>query len=680
MDSPQSQTSEARNRAGLEQGPLISELFSQAKKLLALKPRVENRQWRKNGLASHLLGLLSSGDRSSGSFGVLGAQNQGPVDPRVLELLLPLSVDDYKGNLVGTSSRDVKKKQAPPLTEITPSLMESSSPAHFQESAMDTRRRPSSTIGTDNSDALTFKAGSGIKKEPSESISNVQVYSSQSPPREIITNKQSVPTTPASHNNESRPVSNLTSSLMKEREHKPKEEPKEEPKDESKDKPTECKNCHTMKTPLWRKDPSGNTLCNACGLFLKLHGTMRPLSLKTDVIKKRCSRRASSAARNVPAAIPTGSSFPNRTALTLEFGRYRDEGIPINRSNLYIAPAGSYGALFTGERPKNVLILPKPSGSAPGSAAGSVPGLYVNLVGSNIQLQFSKPLSPYLTTLQFKRKKSDINISEMLDGLDRRVPLLLSMSSSFTNNNYGTNISTSSTTPIAKRGFQASSLNRRTSYTNLHRKLSYVGTPNGFSATPTQPLTPANATPGNTGFTNLSSLSGLVPLAANAIRHNVSTPVMGFSSNTYFENHGNNSQSQHAPSETHLPSSYHNTLSSRQLFIVPSDVTPFNFNHDNPSTLNSPDKTGDTMADEDFFRTYTSLHAEEEDKMALDDDNIVPMDTDMANVGSRYEIKPKPAPARSSLTHGLKGANGSNEIMQKDGQTYGDLDWLKFDI
>ncbi|PVH16653.1 uncharacterized protein CXQ87_004949 [Candidozyma duobushaemuli] len=28
-------------------------------------------------------------------------------------------------------------------------------------------------------------------------------------------------------------------------------------------------------------------LCNACGLFLKLHGTVRPLSLKTDVIKKR---------------------------------------------------------------------------------------------------------------------------------------------------------------------------------------------------------------------------------------------------------------------------------------------------------------------------------------------------------------------------------------------------------
>ena len=48
-----------------------------------------------------------------------------------------------------------------------------------------------------------------------------------------------------------------------------------------------CSNCHTKTTPLWRRNPQGQPLCNACGLFLKLHGTVRPLSLKTDVIKKR---------------------------------------------------------------------------------------------------------------------------------------------------------------------------------------------------------------------------------------------------------------------------------------------------------------------------------------------------------------------------------------------------------
>ncbi|KAI4197167.1 MAG: hypothetical protein LQ350_006111 [Teloschistes chrysophthalmus] len=48
-----------------------------------------------------------------------------------------------------------------------------------------------------------------------------------------------------------------------------------------------CQNCSTATTPLWRRDEYGSVLCNACGLFLKLHGTSRPISLKTDVIKSR---------------------------------------------------------------------------------------------------------------------------------------------------------------------------------------------------------------------------------------------------------------------------------------------------------------------------------------------------------------------------------------------------------
>lgn len=59
-----------------------------------------------------------------------------------------------------------------------------------------------------------------------------------------------------------------------------------------------CSNCGTGTTPLWRKDANGNSLCNACGLFLKLHGVMRPLSLKTDVIKKRQRNKKTSTANN----------------------------------------------------------------------------------------------------------------------------------------------------------------------------------------------------------------------------------------------------------------------------------------------------------------------------------------------------------------------------------------------
>lgn len=34
--------------------------------------------------------------------------------------------------------------------------------------------------------------------------------------------------------------------------------------------------CFTQTTPLWRRKPEGHPLCNACGLFLKLHGVVRP--------------------------------------------------------------------------------------------------------------------------------------------------------------------------------------------------------------------------------------------------------------------------------------------------------------------------------------------------------------------------------------------------------------------
>ncbi|EJD02780.1 glucocorticoid receptor-like protein [Fomitiporia mediterranea MF3/22] len=67
--------------------------------------------------------------------------------------------------------------------------------------------------------------------------------------------------------------------------------------------PTVCTNCQTRNTPLWRRDPEGQPLCNACGLFYKLHGVTRPLSLKTDVIKKR--NRASGAVNATRKSAPS---------------------------------------------------------------------------------------------------------------------------------------------------------------------------------------------------------------------------------------------------------------------------------------------------------------------------------------------------------------------------------------
>lgn len=39
--------------------------------------------------------------------------------------------------------------------------------------------------------------------------------------------------------------------------------------------PTICTNCQTTETPLWRRGCSGECLCNACGLYLKQHNRYR---------------------------------------------------------------------------------------------------------------------------------------------------------------------------------------------------------------------------------------------------------------------------------------------------------------------------------------------------------------------------------------------------------------------
>ncbi|RZB40115.1 transcription factor GATA-5-like, partial [Asbolus verrucosus] len=48
-----------------------------------------------------------------------------------------------------------------------------------------------------------------------------------------------------------------------------------------------CTNCHTSTTSLWRRNTVGEPVCNACGLYFKLHGVNRPLAMKKDSIQTR---------------------------------------------------------------------------------------------------------------------------------------------------------------------------------------------------------------------------------------------------------------------------------------------------------------------------------------------------------------------------------------------------------
>ncbi|XP_022656351.1 transcription factor GATA-4-like [Varroa jacobsoni] len=48
-----------------------------------------------------------------------------------------------------------------------------------------------------------------------------------------------------------------------------------------------CHNCNTTTTTLWRRNNEGFPVCNACGLYYKLHNTNRPLALKKKDIQTR---------------------------------------------------------------------------------------------------------------------------------------------------------------------------------------------------------------------------------------------------------------------------------------------------------------------------------------------------------------------------------------------------------
>ncbi len=65
-----------------------------------------------------------------------------------------------------------------------------------------------------------------------------------------------------------------------------------------------CWNCSTTVTPLWRRDNVGHTICNACGLYYKLHGAHRPIVMKKPTIKRR---------RRVASPLP--DSMPPRIVL-----------------------------------------------------------------------------------------------------------------------------------------------------------------------------------------------------------------------------------------------------------------------------------------------------------------------------------------------------------------------------
>ncbi|XP_041470087.1 transcription factor GATA-3-like isoform X2 [Lytechinus variegatus] len=74
-----------------------------------------------------------------------------------------------------------------------------------------------------------------------------------------------------------------------------------------------CANCHTSTTTLWRRNKDGEPVCNACGLYFKLHGVNRPLAMKKDGIqtRKRKPKNPNKGSQQNNARNGGGQSSPN---------------------------------------------------------------------------------------------------------------------------------------------------------------------------------------------------------------------------------------------------------------------------------------------------------------------------------------------------------------------------------
>ena len=101
------------SRNDFETAPSIVQLFQSAKKLLALQPRVENRNLRKEN--SRMQKNLMSSE-------LYGNNN------RVLELLSPLSIDEIKSSPPYAPKQPKNYQQNNGITEITPASVNDSPP------------------------------------------------------------------------------------------------------------------------------------------------------------------------------------------------------------------------------------------------------------------------------------------------------------------------------------------------------------------------------------------------------------------------------------------------------------------------------------------------------------------------------------------------------------------------
>ncbi|XP_058796252.1 putative uncharacterized protein DDB_G0279653 isoform X2 [Phymastichus coffea] len=73
-----------------------------------------------------------------------------------------------------------------------------------------------------------------------------------------------------------------------------------------------CTNCGTSTTTIWRRNLKGEMVCNACGLYYKLHGVNRPMTMRRDTIHTRRRRPKGEKATRHRKKADNGAGMPTQ--------------------------------------------------------------------------------------------------------------------------------------------------------------------------------------------------------------------------------------------------------------------------------------------------------------------------------------------------------------------------------
>lgn len=86
-----------------------------------------------------------------------------------------------------------------------------------------------------------------------------------------------------------------------------------------------CTNCHTSTTTLWRRNAEGEPVCNACGLYMKLHGVPRPLAMKKESIQTRKRKPKMPKNKTSTGSVTSDTSSPTSLSVSEQASTIKSE-------------------------------------------------------------------------------------------------------------------------------------------------------------------------------------------------------------------------------------------------------------------------------------------------------------------------------------------------------------------